>query len=47
MYFAVNTFGLKNNDIYDNLADILLKTDSFDSDLFRKLNEVVISKLPP
>jgi len=47
MYDAVNTLGVKNNDIYDNLADILVKTDSIESDLFRKLNELVISKLPP
>ena len=47
LYSAVNTLGLKNNDLYDNLADILVKTDSFESDLFRKLNELVISKLPP
>ena len=47
LYSAVNDFGLKNNSEYDNLADILVKTDTFESDLFRKLNELVISKLPP
>ena len=47
LYSAVNEFGLKNNTEFDNLADILVKTDTFESDLFRKLNELVISKLPP
>lgn len=47
IYSAVNEFGLKNNTEFDNLADILVKTDTFESDLFRKLNELVISKLPP
>lgn len=47
LYSAVNEFGIKNNAEYDNLADILVKTDTFESDLFRKLNELVISKLPP
>ena len=47
LYNAVNQFGLKNNAEFDNLADILVKTDTFESDLFKKLHELVISKLPP
>ena len=37
IYDAVNTLGLKNNQKYDNLAEILNKSDSFDPLLFRKL----------
>jgi hypothetical protein len=37
LYDAVNTLGLKNNQNYDNLAEILNKSDSFDPMLFRKL----------
>ncbi len=47
LYNAANTLGLKDNSSYDNLADILGKTDSFDPILFKKLKQVVISDLPP
>jgi hypothetical protein len=47
VYDAVNEFGVKDNAKYDNLEDIFLKTDSFDSLLFTKLRDVVRNELPP
>ena len=47
LYKATNSLGLKFNDDYDNLAEVFQKTDSFDSNLFNKLNSVVFNELPP
>jgi hypothetical protein len=43
LYSAVNQFGNKDNERYDNLADIFQKTDSFETMLFSKLKELVVS----
>ena len=43
LYSAVNQFGNKDNERYDNLADIFQKTDSFETILFSKLKELVVS----
>lgn len=34
IYDAVNEFGVKDNEKFDNLADILTKTDAFEIGLF-------------
>lgn len=47
LYEAASTLGEKDNSRYDNLVDILRKTDSFDPQLFHKLRQVVVNELPP
>ena len=47
LYDAVNSLGNKDNEKYDNLADIFMKTDSFEPVLFQKLRSLVKSQLPP
>ena len=47
LYEAASTLGEKDNARYDNLVDILRKTDSFDPQLFHRLRSVVVNELPP
>lgn len=45
LYKAANTLGVRDNSRFDNLADILQKTDSFDPMLFLKLKQEVMQYL--
>ena len=47
LYAAVNDFGNKENDKYDNLVDIFRKTDSFEMVYFEKLRDLIMKDLPP
>ena len=47
LYKAVNTVTAQNPSKYDSISDVFGKTDSFDPDLFKKLNSLVLSELPP
>lgn len=47
LYDAANTLGQRDNQKYDNLAEIFQKSDSFDPTLFHKLRQLVINELPP
>ena len=46
LYDAVNQFGNQDNQKYDNLADMFIKSDSFESQLFEKLIALVKNELP-